>query len=208
MYIVFEGLLGSGKTTQSKRLVEFLKGAFPGREVIWTREPGGSEIADAVRALVQATPFTETMDPVCDAYLYAASRAQTLRSVVAPVIARGGIVVSDRSFASSVAIQGFGQGLGFEKVFEINMPAIANHLPDVIIELRVEPGNALARTSDAKGDKFESYPLDFHERCAEGYRALSEHPVVKNIWRTVDGTGTPDEVFAHVKDALKEFPIP
>ena len=113
-YIVFEGVVGTGKTTQSKRLVEELKKQFPEKEVIWTREPGGSEIAEAIRTLVQATPFTEKMDPMCEAYLYASARAQSLRTVVLPVLAKGGIVVADRSFCSSVAWQGFGRGLGFE----------------------------------------------------------------------------------------------
>ncbi len=199
MYIVFEGLIGSGKTTQSKRLAAELKQQFPDRSVLWTREPGGSDIAEAIRLLAQATPFGENMEPVCEAYLFAAARAQSLRSVVAPALANNGIVISDRSFASSVAWQGFGRGLGLEKILEINSAAIEGHLPDVIIELDLDPAVAVQRTFDAKGDKFESLPLDFHERCREGYRVLSTHPLVKDRWHTIDATGTEDEVYQRIK---------
>lgn len=198
MYIVFEGLIGSGKTTQSKRLVDDLKNRFPDREVIWTREPGGCEIAEAIRTIAQATPFTEKMDPVCEAYLFASARAQSLRSTVAPVLARNGIVVADRSFASSVAWQGFGQGLGLDKILEINRPAIDNLLPDLIIELAMDPALAMSRTFDAKGDKFETMPLDFHERCAKCYQELAKHPLVSNIWKTIDAAGSKDEVYQKI----------
>jgi len=202
MYIVFEGLLGTGKTTQSKALVEYLKTKFPDRQVIWTREPGGSDIAEAIRLLVQATPFTEDMDPICEAYLYASARAQSLRRVVKPVLDQGGIVVADRSFCTSVAWQGFGRGLGLETVLGINAKAIEGLLPDLVIQLDLDPAVALARTSDARGDKFETQPLDFHKLCAEGYKALAEHPLLKDKWRIIDASGTQEEVRQRIISSL------
>ena len=91
IYIVFEGIVGSGKTTHSKLLVERLKKDFPKREVVWTREPGGSEIAGAIRKIIQSNEFEEDIDSVAETYLFAAARAQTLRKVVGPVLKRGGI---------------------------------------------------------------------------------------------------------------------
>ena len=85
MYIAFEGIVGTGKSTQSKKLYDFLKEQYPSKEVIWTREPGGTEIAQKIRECVQGTEYGEEMGPVCEAYLYAASRAQALRTVVKPV---------------------------------------------------------------------------------------------------------------------------
>src|SRR3989338_5871436 len=117
-YIVLEGVVGCGKTTQAKKLYEHLKKNYPGREIILTREPGGSEIAERIRTLVQGTEFSEVMTPECEAYRYAASRAQTLRSIVSPTIQRGGTVISDRSFLSSMAFQGAARGLGTETVLE------------------------------------------------------------------------------------------
>lgn len=197
-YIVFEGVVGTGKTTQSKRLVEELKKRFPEREIIWTREPGGSEIAEAIRVLVQGTPFTEQMDPMCEAYLYASARAQSLRTVVLPVLARGGIVVSDRSFCTSIAWQGFGRGLGFETILEVNKTSVKDILPDLIIEMDLDPEIGLKRTFDARGDKFETMPIEFFRSCVAGYRALADHELLTDRWKRVDGQGTPDEVFGRV----------
>jgi dTMP kinase len=198
VYIVFEGVVGTGKTTQSKRLVEELQQRFPDREVVWTREPGGGEIAEAIRALVQATPFTETMDPICEAYLYASARAQSLRTVVAPVIARQGIVISDRSFLSSIAWQGFGRGLGVDTILQINQVAITEHVPDIIIELDLDPVEGMKRTFDARGDKFETMPIEFFQECVKGYRILSDHSSFKDRWHRIDATGTRDEVFQRI----------
>lgn len=124
MYIVFEGIVGSGKTTQSKKLVEFLRNKYPDREVLHVREPGGTPIAEDIRTLAQAKEWDEPMHPVCNAYLYAAARAQSLHTVVEPALKQGKIVVADRSFVTSLAYQGEAQGLGFEKVLAINEEAV------------------------------------------------------------------------------------
>lgn len=105
MYLVFEGIVGSGKSTQSKRLVEYLRQKYPEREVLHVREPGSTPIAEDIRHLAQGKEWDEVMDPLTNAYLYAAARAQTLRTVVTPALRNGKIVVSDRSFLSSLAYQ-------------------------------------------------------------------------------------------------------
>lgn len=197
-YIVFEGVVGTGKTTQSKQLQAYLAHRFPDREVVWTREPGGSEIAEAIRTVAQGTPFTEAMDATCEAYLYAAARAQSLRTAVQPVLERGGIVVADRSFLSSVAWQGFGQGLGYDAVWRINEPAVEAHIPDAVVYLDLDVAAGMARTFDAAGDKFEKFPPEFFERCRDGYAFLSRHERFCNRWRTVDARGSREEVFARI----------
>lgn len=198
MYIAFEGVVGTGKSTQSKLLAAYLKARFLEREVIWTREPGGSEIAEAIRTLVQATPFQETMDPTCEAYLYASARAQSLRTVVAPVLAKGGIVIADRSFLTSVAWQGFGHGLGFDAVWRINEPAVGPYIPDAVVYLDLDPAVAMARTFDAAGDKFEKFPPEFFARCRQGYDFLSKHERFAPRWHCIDAQGTREEVFARI----------
>ena len=120
IYIVFEGIVGTGKSTQAKILYDFLKEKNKNREIILTKEPGGTEIADEIRKIAQATKFNEDMNPVCEAYLYAASRAQSLRKIVKPALEKGSIVISDRSFISSLAYQGAARKIGIEKVLEIN----------------------------------------------------------------------------------------
>lgn len=197
-YIVFEGVVGTGKSTQSKQLQTYLANRFPDREVVWTREPGGSEIAEAIRKVVQGTPFTEAMDPVCEAYLYAAARAQSLRTVVAPILERGGIVVADRSFLTSVAWQGFGHNLGFDAIWKINEAAVGQFVPDAILYLDLDLQQSLARTFDAAGDKFEKFPPEFFARCREGYDFLSRHERFASRWHRVDASGTREDVFARI----------
>lgn len=202
MYIVFEGIVGTGKTTQSKMLAEYLRKTFSKKEVIWTREPGGSEIADAIRTLVQGTPFHEEMQPLCEAYLYAASRAQTLRSVVWPVLERGGIVIADRSFFSSIAWQGYGRGIGKEVVTRVNAEVIAQFMPDVVLYLSLDLDTARARTFDARGDKFEMLPEAFFRECERGYHDLEKDPGYVSLWETISAQGTKAEVFARIGETL------
>ena len=133
MYIVFEGIVGSGKTTQVKKLVEYFEQNPPSPlsqggikpRVIHVREPGSTPIAEDIRYLAQGKEWKdEVMHPLTDAYLYAAARAQTLHTVVAPALERGDIVVSDRCFLSSCVIQGEAQGVGMDRILKINELAL------------------------------------------------------------------------------------
>ena len=112
MYIVLEGIVGSGKSTQSKRLVTYFTSLFPEKEILLVREPGSTPIAEDIRHLAQKKEWAdEVMHPLTNAYLYAAARAQLLHTIVKPALESGKIVISDRSFLSSLAQQGFAQGL-------------------------------------------------------------------------------------------------
>lgn len=200
-YIVLEGVVGCGKTTQAKKLYEHLKKNYPGREIILTREPGGSEIAERIRTLVQGTEFSEVMTPECEAYLYAASRAQTLRSIVSPTIQRGGTVISDRSFLSSMAFQGAARGLGTETVLEINTPAVPI-FPDIILFIDLDPELGLQRSFDRNGDKFEKENKEFFKKIQQQYQEIARLPKFKERWRTIDGNGSVEEVFERIRKAL------
>jgi len=195
-YIVFEGIVGSGKTTQSKLLLEKLKEKFSKREIVWTKEPGGTEIAQKIREIVQATPFVEEMEPVCEQYLYAASRAQALRKVIQPVLEKGGIVISDRSFFTSLAYQGFGRGLGLDLVLKINNPAVGGIWPDKVIIVDTDIDAALARTKDQSGDKFETFDKSFFVKVRKGYLAVAKK--YPRIVKIINGEGTIEEVFNRI----------
>jgi len=207
MYIVFEGIVGTGKSTQSKKLAEYLKKKYKDRKVIMTREPGGTEIADATRNVVQGIEFDEEMEHICEAYLYAASRAQALRKVVKPALEKGFIVVSDRSFISSLTNQAFGRELGFERVYNINKEAIKDIFPDVIIYLKYDIELGVKRAFDKKGDKFERMGEDvyrsFYDRVSKGYQFVSKHTDFSDKWIGIDAFGTQEEVFEKIVDALK-----
>lgn len=184
-YIVFEGIVGCGKTTQSKILAEKL-GA------VWTKEPGGSEVADAIRKVVQGTKFDEEMDPVCEQYLYAASRAQSLRKIIKPWLDKGKIIVADRSVFTSMAYQGFGRNLGIDRVLKINKEAVGDLWPNLVIWLDTDLDTALARTRDASGDKFESMDKSFFQKVRRGY--IEETKKFPKLVKKVDGNGAIDVV--------------
>lgn len=131
------------------------------------REPGSTGIAEAIRKLAQATQFDELMDPICEAYLYAAARAQLLKTLIKPTVDAGGIVIADRSFVSSLAYQGRARGLGLDKVLAINHAAISDLLPDKVVYLDSEVKHALERTFDPEGDKFEQMGVEFFEKVKE-----------------------------------------
>lgn len=201
-YIVFEGIVGTGKTTQSKKLFEYLKKQHPNREIIWTREPGGTEVADAIRTVVQGTQFEEEMEPICEAYLYAASRAQSLRSVVMPVLEKNGIVIADRSFITSLVNQGFGRGLDVETILEINKIAVGDLWPDIIIDLDFKIERALQQTFDFKGDKFEAMPHEFYENIRNGYDEIADMEAFRDKWIKIQKYGSIEEVFQKIVSAL------
>lgn len=203
-YIVFEGIVGTGKSTQSKRLYSYLQKKFPEKKIILTREPGGDEIAESVRKVVQGTKFGIAMQPEAEAYLYAASRAQALRSVVKPILDDGGIVISDRSYLSSVAYQGYARDLGMEKVLEINKIAVGNLIPDIIIYIKLEPEKSLQRVFDRKGDKFENENVLFFKKIEKGYEELSCLDSLKEKWHTVDGHGAIEDVSARIREVIRK----
>lgn len=201
-YIVIEGIIGTGKSTQTRLLTAFLQMQFPDTEIVCVREPGGTEIAEAIRRLAQGTKFEEEMTPLCSAYLYAAARAQLLPTVVFAVIERGGIVVSDRSFVTSLTNQAVGLELGLETVLQINLPAIEKHLPDIIVHLNLSLEVALARVFDHSNDRWERYPREFYEKVLKGHERASQLPLLRDRWFTVNATGSVEEVFERVKNVV------
>jgi len=204
MYIVFEGVVGTGESTQIKKLLEYLKHKYSDREVVITREPGGTEISETIRSVVQGKEFDEDMEPICEAYLYAASRAQSLRTVVKPVLENGGIVISDRSVFSSLSNQAFGRELGFEEVYDINKKAVGDFWPDMILYLDLPIEVGLGRVFDEGGDKFERLGTDFYEKVKEGYELMSNKSEFKDKWVSVDASGSEDEVFNKIVKAVEK----
>lgn len=198
LYIVFEGLNGSGKGEQVKLIIERLQKEFPKRKILHVREPGGTEIAEATREIFQVRKFSEPMDPVCEQYLVAAARAQSLRVLVAPHLKRNGIVIADRSFFSSIAHQGFGRKLGFKEVMKINDSAIGGIWPDLVIFIDTPVSVAMKRAAGDRKDKFDSLPKAFYKSVREGYLfAAKKFP---KIVKVVDGNRTISEIH---KDIIK-----
>jgi dTMP kinase len=167
MFVTFEGLDGSGKTTQVKLLQAALESE--GREVVTAREPGGTELGERIRALVL---HGDEMTPWAEALLYAAARAELVAEVVAPALDRGADVILDRYLDSSVVYQGVARGLGLDEVLELNLHAVGGLLPDRTFVLAVEPGLAGSRVGGVP-DRIERADQSFHAHAAAGYERLA-----------------------------------
>jgi dTMP kinase len=194
MFVTFEGLDGSGKTTQ----VDLLRARLEadGREVVTAREPGGTELGEQLRALVL---HGDEMTPWAEALLYAAARAELVAEVVAPALARDADVLLDRYLDSSVAYQGVGRGLGLDEVLELNLHAVGGLLPDRTFVLALDASSAGARVG-GRPDRIERAAASFHASVAAGYEQLAAlHP---DRVLLLDGTLPADELAELIHDEL------
>ena len=188
--IAFEGGEACGKSTQAALLAARL-GA------VLTREPGGTAVGERVRALL-LDPQVDDLDPRAEALLVAAARAQHVAEVVAPALAAGRDVVTDRFSHSSLAYQGYGRGLPLAEVRDLSAWASGGLWPDVVVLLELPAEEAAARRGEP--DRFEAAGRDFHRRVEAGFRALAAADPGR--WRVVDGSGSVEEVAARVWEAV------
>lgn len=176
LFVTFEGGEGSGKTTQLRLLANHLRALTA--EVIETRDPGGTAIGKEIRTLL-LHPGSVPIAAATELLLYEASRAQLVREVVAPALARGAIVLSDRFTDSTVAYQGFGRGLDLGLIQRLNRFTTDGLAPDLTVLLDLDPGIGLTRCRRSVSaepscwDRIEAEPLDFHQRIREGYLGLA-----------------------------------
>ena len=195
MFVTFEGVDGSGKSTQARLLAERLRAE--GREVVLTREPGGTQLGERIRELLLEGG---DVSPWAEAALFAASRAQHVAEVIGPALARGAVVVCDRYVDSSLAYQGVARGLGLERVLELNLAAVGGLLPDRTFLLAVDPAVAAARRGRAP-DRIEDAGAAFHERVEAGYRQVAARFPERVV--VVDGAQPPAAVAEEVHGALR-----
>ena len=190
---------GSGKSTQAAMLADALEAR--GVRVVRTREPGGTPVGERVREILLAGAPGE-MELSAEALLFAAARAELVRRVIAPALADGAWVVSDRFLDSSLAYQGAARGLGLEAVLQVNRLAVDGRLPDRSLVIDVPIALATSRRC-ATPDRIEAEGDGFLARVAAGYHELAG--MYPERVRLVDGTGTPDEVHARVLDAVGDL---
>jgi dTMP kinase len=193
MFVTFEGVDGSGKSTQFALAAAHL--AEGGREVVATREPGGTPLGERVRELLLDGP---EMTAWAEASLFAAARAELAELVIRPALARGAIVVSDRYLDSSLAYQGVARGLGIERVLELNA-AVADLLPDRTFVLLVDEPTAAARLGRSP-DRIEREGAAFRAAVDEGYRAVAGRFPDRIV--LLDGARPRDELAAQIREEL------
>ncbi|MDR2503625.1 MAG: dTMP kinase [Deltaproteobacteria bacterium] len=205
MFIAFEGIEGAGKGTAAGRTAGWL--ASLGREVSLTREPGGSELGLALRALLLDMK-NSGISPETELFLYLADRAQHVRQVIRPALEQGRVVLCDRFACSNLAYQGYGRGMDLDMLRRLNDWAVGGLWPDLTLVLDLEPAVGLERAKrrnrflglEQKEGRFEAEDLAFHTRVREGYRELSrERP---DRVRLVDASGGEEDVFKRIKTLL------
>jgi len=204
LFITFEGIEGSGKSTQLKRLRTWLEAQ--GREVVSVREPGSTSIGNRIRGLLLDPEATDMCDET-EMLLFAAARAQLVRQVVRPALRRGAMVLCDRYLHSSIAYQGWARELGRERVLDINRAAIDGLLPHQVILMDVPVEVALERARKRAGlDRIEQEAIVFHEAVRQGY--LAERDLDPDRIVVIDGDQDEDsillQVIQHLDHALSE----
>ena len=197
MFITFEGGDGSGKSTQIQSVREWFESR--GREVIVTREPGGTELGTEIRRLVQNGP--EDVDARTEALLYAADRAYHVATVIGPALERGAVVLGDRYIDSSLAYQGAARSLGVDEIASLSAWATQGLYPSLTFLLDLPPEVGARRRTDAP-DRMERESMDFHERVRHQYLRLADAEPDRIV--VIDAVGTVDEVFSEIRGVLVE----
>jgi dTMP kinase len=201
-FITFEGTEGSGKTTVIEKVEQYY--IEKGYQVIRTREPGGSKIAEDIRNVILDVNNTN-MDSITEAMLYAASRRQHLVEKVIPYTEKGYIVLCDRFIDSSLAYQGHARGLGIEKVYQLNLIATNGLLPDatIYVDVRPEVGLSRIKTNNREQNRLDLEKLSFHDKVYEGYRIVSE--MFKDRFKVINGEQDRESVFNDTVKVLDEL---
>lgn len=201
IFITFEGVDGSGKTTQVVKIADYLKSK--GKDIITAREPGGVLISEKIRELILDV---ENMDMsfYTEALLYAAARAQIVNDLILPSLKENKIVICDRFLDSSLVYQGIARNLGVENILKINEFAIQNTMPDITFFIDVSPKIALFRRKmERKTDRIENENEIFHNMVYDGYKTLAKK--YSNRIKTIDGNGTENETFVNIKKEIDAY---
>lgn len=204
IFVTFEGIEGSGKSTQITLLADYL--TAQGRPVTLTREPGGTAIGDQVRKVL-LNPENTSLDPTAELLLYAAGRAQHLAELIMPGLKADKIVLCDRFSDATLAYQGYGRGLDLVLIRSLDRIVTGGMRPDITVLLDIEAGAGLARARRRNScdgleaeARFENEHVSFHERVRRGYLDLAKEEPGR--FRVVDASQPPDRVQTEIRRAL------
>ena len=199
-FITIEGCDGVGKTFQTNLLKQYC--AQNGYDVVFTREPGGSEIAEKIRNIILDVK-NQGMDDLCEAFLYASARIQHLKDIVKPALEQGKVVFCDRFIHSSYAYQGFGRGIDLDTIVHLNELAIGQYTPQYVVFLDLSPEDAFKRKGGQdKNDRMENVDFSFHQRVYQGYKHFAQSN--PDTFICIDASGTVEETHNKIISALKQ----
>ena len=200
LFIVIEGPDGSGKSTMAKKIGEYF--SAKGRQIEFTREPGGTNISEKIRELILDKNNIE-MNYKTEALLYAAARAQLVSQNIIPWIESGKIVISERYVYSSLVYQGIGRNLGIDEIKKINDFGTSGLEPDMVLFFDIDPKKALERKLNIDGgDRLENENLSFHQSVYQGYKTIAKN--YSNII-TINAERTIEEIFEDVKNIINSI---
>jgi len=202
MFITFEGIEGTGKSTQIHNVKEYFESR--GKEVFLTLEPGGSRVGQELRKMLLHVE-NKDLTPITELFLYLADRAQHIAQVIRPKLEAGQVVLCDRFADSTIVYQGFGRGLDIETLKQLNEVAVDGLWPDLTVVLDIDPETGLKRATqrnikDGKAEaegRFEAEHISFHKRIREGYLTWAANN--RDRIKVADASSTPDDVFERIK---------
>jgi dTMP kinase len=208
MFITLEGIEGSGKTTQIRRLAEFLEDK--GVDCVTTRQPGGTLIGENIRSIL-LDPANSALEPLAELLLYMADRAQHINELIRPALKNGKTVVCDRYFDATLVYQGFARGLSIELIGQLHQLLFDDLKPDVTLLLDLPPQVGLERAwrqlnnGQRSGDesRFEAEAVAFHEKVRAGYLELAR--LEPERFRIIDAVQPQNQVFAAMRKIVSSF---
>jgi len=201
MFISFEGIEGTGKSTQARLLADHLK--EKGYRVIQTMEPGGTRISLKIRELLLSMESRE-MDHVAELLLYNAARVQHIKEIIGPALERGDIVITDRFSDSTVAYQGYARGIDLQLIDSLDMIATKKLRPDITILFDIDVRTGLARNKElGKNDRLELEDISFHEKVRKGFLQMAARE--SGRIKVVDCSESLDRVHQKVVKIISEF---
>lgn len=198
-FISIEGTDGAGKSTQIQNIQDYLEQL--GHEVMMLREPGGTLIGEQIREVLLLRE-NNAMVPLCEMFLYAASRAQLVAQMIRPALEMGKIVICDRFIDSSLAYQGYARGLSFQTVWDVNALGVGQSMPHLTLFFDLSPGIAMkrVRSADRPLDRMENEAEDFYNQVYMGYRDLAQR--FPDRIKCIDADKGIDDIFYEVKHHL------
>jgi dTMP kinase len=198
MLVTIEGVEGSGKSTQCKRLTEALRAH--GSDVVLTREPDGTPMGAALRRLFETDGPPPA--PLAQVFLFMAARQQHVATVIHPALSRGAVVLSDRYTDATMAYQGFGLGVDLETIRDLNALATGGLGPDLTLLLDLDPAVGMKRIRDRSHDAFEKMDLGFHRRVRDGYLEIARTDKRRVV--VIDADQQPDTLFAAISATVND----